>query len=174
MKSLIFNGSGCTVYNSKGRIAYRVDNYNHKEGDLVYLMNHRGEILFEIIKKKLRVFGRWEGYCCSGSKRDEMLPWFRVRRPFRSAFKDGSSSCELWNSSRRHLMMRYKIEEMTQEASYKITEISGEIVAEVKRKQTESGVVLGDDVLTLVVEPNMDHSFIIGLVVVHGLMYNKI
>lgn len=41
---------------------------------------------------------------------------------------------------------------------------------QVKRKQTSSGVALGDDVFSLVVEPNIDHSLIMGLVIVHGLM----
>jgi hypothetical protein len=31
-------------------------------------------------------------------------------------------------------------------------------------------VSLGEDVLTLVVEPNVDHSLIMGLLVVHGLI----
>jgi len=41
---------------------------------------------------------------------------------------------------------------------------------QVRRKQTASGVDLGDDVLTLVVEPHIDQSLIMGMVVVHGLM----
>lgn len=43
-----------------------------------------------------------------------------------------------------------------------------------KRKVTASGVVLGEDVLTMVVEPNIDHSLIMGLVVVFGLMHHKL
>ena len=30
MKSLVFNTNGCTVFDSKGNIIYRVDNYNSK------------------------------------------------------------------------------------------------------------------------------------------------
>lgn len=44
------------------------------------------------------------------------------------------------------------------------------VFGQVKRKQTTSGILLGDDVLTLMVEPNMDHSLIMGLVLVNGLM----
>lgn len=45
---------------------------------------------------------------------------------------------------------------------------------QVKRKQTASGVALGEDVLTLVVEPNVDHLLIMGLVVVCGLINHHI
>jgi hypothetical protein len=48
------------------------------------------------------------------------------------------------------------------------------VLGQAKRKQSSSGVLLGDDVLTLVVEPHVDHSFIIGLVTVYGLMHHKL
>lgn len=38
------------------------------------------------------------------------------------------------------------------------------------RKRTEGGVVLGEDVLMLVVEPNVDRLLIMGLMVVCGLI----
>ncbi|GFY97334.1 LURP-one-like protein [Actinidia rufa] len=44
----------------------------------------------------------------------------------------------------------------------------------VRPKQLSSGVMLGDDVLTLVVEPQMDHSLVMALVAVYGLMTDKI
>jgi len=50
LKSLVLNGNGCTVYNSKGQSAYRVDNYDYKCGGEVYLMNLDGKILFKIVK----------------------------------------------------------------------------------------------------------------------------
>lgn len=43
-----------------------------------------------------------------------------------------------------------------------------------KRKQLSSGVVLGDDVLTMVMETQMDHSLIMALVTVYGLIRRKI
>lgn len=44
------------------------------------------------------------------------------------------------------------------------------LTKQVTRKQSTCGVVLGEDVLTLVVEPFMDHSLIVGLLVVYGLI----
>jgi hypothetical protein len=51
-----------------------------------------------------------------------------------------------------------------------VDDATGVVVAEVKRKLTATGLSLGEDVLTLVVEPNVDHSLIMGLLVVHGLI----
>jgi hypothetical protein len=59
-------------------------------------------------------------------------------------------------------------------AAFRITDSSGRVVAEAKRKQSSSGVVLGDDVLSLVVEPHVDHSFIMALVTVYGLIKRQI
>jgi hypothetical protein len=42
-----------------------------------------------------------------------------------------------------------------------------------KPKQSSSGVLLGDDVLALVVEPHMDHSLMIALLIVYGLIRRR-
>ncbi|KAI8569458.1 hypothetical protein RHMOL_Rhmol02G0281000 [Rhododendron molle] len=44
---------------------------------------------------------------------------------------------------------------------------------QVKQKQLSSGVILGDDVLTMVVEPQIDHSLVMALVTVYGLMRER-
>ena len=51
MKSLVLDGKGCTVYDSDGQIVYRVDNYNHKRGEDVHLMDLKGNTLFTILRK---------------------------------------------------------------------------------------------------------------------------
>lgn len=48
MKSLVFNTNGCTVFDSKGKIIYRVDNYNSKSCREVYLMDLSGHVLFTL------------------------------------------------------------------------------------------------------------------------------
>jgi len=48
MKSLVFNTNGCTVFDSKGNIIYRVDNYNSKSCREVYLMDLSGHVLFTL------------------------------------------------------------------------------------------------------------------------------
>ena len=51
MKSLILGGKGCTVFDSKGQVIYRVDNYSSKCCDQVYLMDSKGHVLLTILRK---------------------------------------------------------------------------------------------------------------------------
>uniref|UniRef100_A0ACD5YZ47 Uncharacterized protein n=1 Tax=Avena sativa TaxID=4498 RepID=A0ACD5YZ47_AVESA len=176
LKSLVLNGRGCTVYDSDGLIVYRVDNYDSRCRDNVCLMDLRGNVVVNILKKKL-AFGKWEGYRWSGRKQDQRA-WFKVARPcsgiFQRSRRPSSSPCEFESDAGR--AMRYRIDDdggcrAGKRACCRIVDAgTGHVVAEVKRKVTAGGVALGEDVLALVVEPDVDHSLIMGLVLVYGLM----
>ncbi|KAF0907676.1 hypothetical protein E2562_020448 [Oryza meyeriana var. granulata] len=182
MKSLVLNGRGCTVYDSTGSIVYRVDNYGSRCSDNVYLMDLGGRIVLNILKKKL-AFGKWEGYKWSGGKRQQEAAgvgaWFTVTRPCSSILFQRSrrqSSCE-FRSDDDGRAMRYKMDDGCrcccagkQPCCRIVDDATGAVVAEVKGKLTAGGVALGDDVLTLTVEPNVDHKLIMGMVLVYGLM----
>lgn len=48
-------------------------------------------------------------------------------------------------------------------------------MAEVKKKQSNiKGLDLGDDVLTMMVEPQVDHSLIMGIVIAYSLLKCKL
>lgn len=85
MKSLVCHTNGCTVFDSNGDIIYRVENYDTKCNDEVYLMDLRGRVLVTIRRKVLTkglrlyffyvwfqaemLFGEWliinwSGFCC--------------------------------------------------------------------------------------------------------------
>nr|CAB3458934.1 unnamed protein product [Digitaria exilis] len=168
MKSLVLNGHGCTVYDSGGAIIYRVDNYDSRCGG-VCLMDLDGTVILDIIKKKL-AFGRREGYRWRGQKQ-EPRPWFTVTRPIRPfQWSHGHpASCEL-RCNAGGVMTRYTITGGSKRGCRIVDEASGVAVAEVRRKVTSSGVALGDDVLSLVVESGADLSLVVGLVLVYGLM----
>jgi hypothetical protein len=51
MKSLVFNGNGCTVYGADGGVAFRVDNYGCRGGREVFLMDRAGKTLIRIQRK---------------------------------------------------------------------------------------------------------------------------
>ena len=55
MKSLLMQANGCTVYNQKGEIVYRIDNYDHKNSNEVYLMDLQGKVLFTILRKVINL-----------------------------------------------------------------------------------------------------------------------
>jgi len=83
--------------------------------------------------------------------------------------KDSSSSYRVnAGSCRNDEQYCYKM--VTRGSSLAIEDNCGKLLAEVKRKQSINGLKLGDDVLTMMVESQVDHSFIIGLVLAHSLI----
>ncbi|KAK6911797.1 LURP-one-related [Dillenia turbinata] len=184
MKSLVLNGNGCTVFNSSGQLVYRVDNYDSKCADEVFLMDSKGNLLFTVLKKKFRVFGTWEGYkfapgdcgrSSTGKLKEGKNLHFKVKKPLCFLRKrDDFPPCEvLLGLEKNQSLYKYKMEDWAGNGTCKIVDNLGALVAEVKRKQSTSGVVLGEDVLTMVVEPNYDHSLIMGFVVVCALINHQ-
>ncbi|XP_044973249.1 protein LURP-one-related 11-like [Hordeum vulgare subsp. vulgare] len=165
MKSLVFNGNGCTVYGPDGAVAFRVDNYGCRGGREVFFMDRAGNALIRIRRKGFGAFRRWEVCRCAhngGQEEEEATPWFTVRRAEKGgaavAMHGGAGTC-------------YKIDGCSaRKSEYRIRGADGAVVAEVARKQTPAGVVLGEDVLTLTVAPEADHLLLLGLIVVRGLI----
>ncbi|EOA32816.1 hypothetical protein CARUB_v10016127mg [Capsella rubella] len=172
MKSLVFNTNGCTVFNSKGRIIYRVDNYNSKSCREVYLMDLSGHVLFTLRRQKFGLFKTWEGYRSSSGTAESTskLEYFRVKnKVFQISNKDSSSSYRVVAGSCRN-DEQYCYKMVNRGASLAIEDNSGKLLAEVKRKQSRNGLKLGEDVLTMTVESQVDHSFIVGLVLANSLI----
>lgn len=70
----------------------------------------------------------------------------------------------------------YKIVKSGGKLGFKIVDLDqdGSLVAEVKRKQTASGIDLGNDVFTLSVEPEIDQSLIMAIIMVYGLIHRQL
>ncbi|XP_010462293.1 PREDICTED: protein LURP-one-related 2-like [Camelina sativa] len=171
MKSLVFHSKGCTVFDSKGNLIYRVDNYNSKTcGNEVYFMDLCGKVLFTLRHKKLGLFKSWEGYNSTGTTR------FRLRKNFKILPRDSSSSYKVVMGSRiadGDQQSWYKI--VNRGSVFAIEDGSGRVIAEVKNKQSDiSGMDLGKDVLTMMVEPQVDHSLIMGIVIAYSLTKCKL
>ncbi|KAK3034589.1 hypothetical protein RJ639_033835 [Escallonia herrerae] len=171
MKSLLFHGSGCTVFDSNGDIAYRIDNYGRYCGGEVCFMDLRGEVLFSVKQKKLRVLGCWDGYLWSNTGCAEQ-PWFQVRRSCKFVRRNMkyhvTVGCDKAQAS------CYTLVGLAGKSALQIINSQEKIVAEVNQKQTSSGILLGEDVLTLMVEPQMDILLIMAIATVYGLINHKI
>ncbi|KAL6613870.1 hypothetical protein ACP70R_036140 [Stipagrostis hirtigluma subsp. patula] len=165
MKSLLFNGNGCTVFAADGHVAFRVDNYGCRGGREVFFVDCAGNTLIRIQRKSfIGMFRRWEACRCAGDGEglgeETATPWFRVRK----ADKNGAAVTMHGTGG------KYRIDGCPRKSDYKIIGADGAAVAAIGRKQTASGVVLGEDVLTLTVGSEADHLLVLGLVVVCGLM----
>lgn len=67
----------------------------------------------------------------------------------------------------------YKI--VNRRSVFTIEDGLGRLMAEVKKKQSNiKGLDLGDDVLTMIVEPQVDHSLIMGIVIAYSLLKCKL
>ncbi|XP_058735974.1 protein LURP-one-related 4-like [Vicia villosa] len=165
MKSLVLHSNGCTVYDSNGNIVYRVDNYDRKGGREVNLMDLQGNVVCTI-KKRLLAFGCWEGHryysSNSGCRIQKEQPWFQVKR-----YLTGKTACEIKVGSQNLCIENMSI---GKSFGFRIVNKNGEIIAEAKQKQSSSGIVLSNDVLTLDLEAGTDHSLIMALITVYGLM----
>ncbi|KAF1869568.1 hypothetical protein Lal_00017143 [Lupinus albus] len=168
MKSLLLNGKGCTLFDSNGQIVYRVDNYNCKSFEEVHLMDQQGNTLFTILRKQYNIFRFWEGYRSPATRNDPKGPCFRVYKSYR-IFR-GVSAYGVKLGLDKNQPNTLKIECSTSKSPCKIYDQFGVLIAELSRKKSSCGVDLGDDVLTMVVEPNIDLSLIMGLVVAYSLI----
>ncbi|KAG6431767.1 hypothetical protein SASPL_109850 [Salvia splendens] len=172
MKSLVFHGNGCTVFNSGGEVVFRVDNYQQKCSRKVYLMDSSGKTLFSMYRKKLYFFGFWEGFKHSKGGKEEKKSWFKVRR--NHTIFGGEISCRVVLKLEENSESYYRIIGLEGKASLKIVdEFSGHLLAEAVQKQSPEGIPLGNDVLTLMVESNADQSLIMALVTIYGLINNR-
>ncbi|KAK2439035.1 hypothetical protein QL285_023746 [Trifolium repens] len=168
MKSLVLHSNGCTVYNSNGKIVYRVDNYDRKGSREVNLMDLQGNLLCTI-KKRLLAFGCWKGhkYCRnSNSRNQDQQPWFEVKRC--NKIITGKIACQIKMGSQKLCIERMSIGKSL--AFRIVNKLDGKIIAEAKQKQSSSGVVLSNDVLTLNLAAGTDHSLIMALITVYGLI----
>ncbi|KAJ4832029.1 hypothetical protein Tsubulata_010277, partial [Turnera subulata] len=164
MKSLVVQGNGCTVFNEGGEIVYRVDNYDKKCCNDVYLMDLKGNVIFSILKR---------GYRCDASSQVKNLkPFFRVKQNLGLWGED--LSCTVTLQSNNGHANSYRLESFAGKSAFKVVNSQGEVVAEAKRKEVVTGVLLGDDVLNLVVEPHVDRSLIMALTVVYGLVHRRL
>ncbi|KAL5053060.1 hypothetical protein RYX36_033742 [Vicia faba] len=157
MKSLVVHSNGCTVYDSNGNIVYRVDNYDRKGGREVNLMDLKGNVVCTI-KKRLLAFRCWEGH-------KEEQPWFQVKRCF-----TGKIGCTIKVGSQELCIERMSI---GKSFGFRMVNKNGGIIAEAKQKHSSSGILLSNDVLTLDLEAGTDHSLIMALVTVYGLICRK-
>ncbi|KAK9726846.1 hypothetical protein RND81_05G241100 [Saponaria officinalis] len=172
MKSLILGGKGCTVFDSNGQVVYRVDNYCSKCCNKVFLMDFHGHVLLTILKKKFRILSRWEGY--RNEKKNGASWLFQVKKCWKITKKPlGSEVVVNLDHDKKSPVFKI-VKGKTENSSCRIVDRVGGPIAEMKRKESVGGIVLGDDVLTLVVEANVDPSLIMGFMVAYNLIQSRI
>lgn len=120
--------------------------------------------------QKLLTFGSWDCYTDKHSSK----PWFKVEKTFGFFNKESVHDVLVGTNEAQSLCSsKYKMEGSVHKLEFNLIDCEGRGVAEVQRKRSSSGVVLGEDVLSVIIEPHVDHVFVMALVAIHGLIHHK-
>ncbi|KAJ6841831.1 protein LURP-one-related 8-like [Iris pallida] len=147
-KSLLLNFEGFTVFDGKGNLAFRVDNYSAKNGEIL-LMDASGKSLLTVRRKRLSLGENWliyhgdeaAGPRFSVKKRVPFLP----SKGLASVTSRGVGSCSSYSVVGSYSRLRCTVYDGLRRP-----------IVEVRRKEAASGVALGGDVFRLTVLPGFD------------------
>ncbi|PKA60299.1 Protein LURP-one-related 8 [Apostasia shenzhenica] len=167
-KSLLFNCSGFTVFDARGNLVFRVDNYSSKSCSEILLMDADGKPLFMIRRKKLLITDRWHIY--DGEASAAGRPRFSARK--HASLLQSKSMAHVipcnWDSG-----PMYGVEGSFSQKSFAIYDEQRRAVAEIRRKDPVAGIAFGEDVFSLVVQPGFDHGFAMALVILLEQMFRS-
>ncbi|CAO2140659.1 unnamed protein product [Urochloa humidicola] len=178
--SMGFQGTdGFSVYDAAGRLAFRVDNYSRRSkifaGELL-LMDGQGAPLLALRPQIFSMHDQWNCYKASEESQGNRTishQLFSMRKC--SVLQKGHeaevsmSGCSAGSGHTGQQGPSFLVEGCFRRRNCKIRNSDGEEVARIMRKKAETAsesLTLGDDVFSLVVEPNVDCTMIMAFVVV--------
>ncbi|TXG57469.1 hypothetical protein EZV62_015298 [Acer yangbiense] len=181
-KSLLFNCNGFTVYDGKGNLVYRVDNYMQGNRGEIVLMDAAGKPLLTIRRKRLSLGDNWLVY----DGETVVNPRLSVRKHVNilttkclahvtptSSYANNKNTASSSSSSSNKNKAMYEIEGSYSQRSCAVYDGKKRRVAEIKRKEAAGGVALGVDVFRLIVEPDMDTALAMALVILLDQMFGS-
>ncbi|XP_042496433.1 protein LURP-one-related 12-like [Macadamia integrifolia] len=146
--SHFFPGDGFTVYDTKGKVIFRVDSYgpDSRLKDELVLMDVSGKYLLTVRRKRPSLHQRWNGFL--GERCDGQKPIFSVRRS--SIIGRSSMTVEVYgNPNEEYLIEGSFPQRCCTFYNTGSTNESKESVAKIRRKvDSSTNVVLGKDVFS--------------------------
>ncbi|KAJ0975428.1 hypothetical protein J5N97_017393 [Dioscorea zingiberensis] len=166
-KSLLFNCNGFTVFDSKGNLVFRVDNYSSTSTREVVLMDSAGKPLLTVRRKKLSVTDEWLVYngeetrkhCLSIKKHMNILHYSNSVLAHLSPCSGGSTG--------------YTVEGSYSQRSCMVYDERRRLLAEIRPKESVGGVGFGGDVFRLVVQPGLDSAVAMAIVILLEQMFGS-
>ncbi|KAK9070028.1 hypothetical protein SSX86_010427 [Deinandra increscens subsp. villosa] len=166
-KSLLFSCDGFTVYDTNGNLVFRVDNYAAGNKAEVVLMDASGHSLVTIRRKRPSLTECWTVY----DGETAVNPRFSVTKHV--SFRNGKSLAHVMSttgSSKKRVA--YEIEGCYAQRCCVVYDDKRRRVAEIQRKEAAvGGVAFGGDVFRLVVQPEIDSTVAMALVVILDQMF---
>ncbi|KAL8232756.1 hypothetical protein R6Q57_002534 [Mikania cordata] len=168
-KSLLFSCEGFTVFDTKGNLVFRVDNYAAANKAEVFLMDAAGRSLLTIRRKRPSLGDTWLVY----DGETTVNPRFSVTKHVNfltgKSLAHASTTGPTRNSNKK--IVAYTIEGSYTQRCCVVYDDKRRRVAEIKRKEAVGGVAFGGDVFRLVVLPEIDSAVAMALLVVLDRMF---
>ncbi|KAI3994052.1 hypothetical protein MKX01_012309 [Papaver californicum] len=164
-KSLLFNCNGFTVFDTKGNLVFRVDNYQSGKKEIV-LMDGIGKSLLTIRRMKLSLSDNWMVFDGENS----VNPRFLVKKHVNFLTSKNSAhviSCTQSNNKN----LTYEIIGSYAQRCVAVYDNKKRLVAEIQRKEAKAGVSFGGDVFKLIVQPQLDKTVAMALVILMEQMF---
>ncbi|XP_020580766.1 protein LURP-one-related 8-like [Phalaenopsis equestris] len=157
-KSLLFNCSGFTVYDSTGNLLYRVDNYSLSSLNEIVLMDAIGKPLYTVRRKRFTLTDQWNIY--KGEAVAAPRPIFSARKHVSLVRSKSLAHVIPCSAAGKFAEAMYDVEGSFAQRSCVVYDESHKPVAEIQRKET-----VGDDVFRLVVQPGFDAALAMAFVI---------
>ncbi|KAJ3684263.1 hypothetical protein LUZ61_013427 [Rhynchospora tenuis] len=162
-KSLLFNCSGFTVYDARGNLVFRVDNYGSGCKSEVVLMDAAGKPLLSIRRKRQLSLGdHWVIY----NGEDSTNPLLSVKH--HASMRHKKSLADITPFFPSSSSSSFVVEGSYMQRCCILQNNEGHNVAEIRRKEvatSSGGVNFGDDVFQLVVQPEINTCLAMGIVI---------
>ncbi|CAL9053641.1 unnamed protein product [Musa banksii] len=169
--SMAFHGTdGFSIYDNKGRLAFRVDNYSRKhkcfEGELL-LMDGNGKAVMALRPQQiLSMHDRWSGF-----KGEDDLRTSYKTHVFSMRRRSILQSCEeaevfMDTPDDQSPVASFRTEGCFKRRNCKILDSKGEEVAQISPKKVNKSVTLSDDVFNLIIQPAMDTELVMAFLVI--------
>ncbi|KAI3805854.1 hypothetical protein L1987_21741 [Smallanthus sonchifolius] len=168
-KSLLFNCDGFTVFDTKGNLVFRVDNYAAANKAEIVLMDASGHSLLTIRRKRLSLTDSWLVY----DGETTTNPRFTVTKHvnFLNAKSLAYVSTTGSPKNRNKKNVAYEIEGSYSQRCCVVYDDKRRRIAELKRKEAVKGVAFGGDVFRLVVQSENDSAVAMAIVVLLDQMF---
>ncbi|WOL18025.1 hypothetical protein Cni_G26818 [Canna indica] len=169
-KSLLFSCNGFTVFDAKGNLVFRVDNYGSGSTGEVVLMDAAGKPLLTVRRKKLSLGENWMIY----NGEDTANPVYSVKKHVsllhsKAAARARVAPCR--GRGRGAGAAGYEVEGSYSRRTCTVYDEQRREVAEIRQKEAVGGVAFGGDVYRLVVRSHADTSLAMAVVVVLDQMF---
>ncbi|MQL72899.1 hypothetical protein Taro_005230, partial [Colocasia esculenta] len=160
-KSLLFNCDGFTVFDAKGNLVFRVDNYAAGNRGEVVLMDAAGKPLLTIRRKGLSLGDHWLVY----RGEETANPLFSAKKPVRLLKPAALARVSRCGPGGRPCAAALEVEGSYSRRCCAVYDERRRRLAEIKRKEAAGGADFGADVFRLVVEPGFDAAVAMAVVV---------